>query len=343
MLLDSVELLPLKSLEDVKTRVMDVTLNNLAFLANLLGFGWCGGCRALQTGEDFRREGDTWKSNYQEPCTGHMKTDRLKIVYENFSFEVEDPVYSTAERKALEPMVADVGQMKNLDPLSSNFTVTREIKAVRTVYHTTENTFKSGFDASVTVKYTSPSVAGSVTGTFSGSITLSGGNEQSDIEKDADGNINWDILRVDEPQPVDGDSGVAYQIVTSKNRVDVPYIATVIVKFTARLEGFLRAGAEFHDTHQGSQEEPHVSYTIGSSDSPFYKFLDVVSRRGDRPWLWHQLIQKHPNTQKYIDRLTRESLYKFELDGKFHEISGMDSYIRWSDLDVSSGNADVNV
>ena len=65
MLLNSAELLPLKSLEDVKTRVMDVTLNNLGLLGNLLGFGWCGGCRTVWSGEDFRRESDTWKSNYQ--------------------------------------------------------------------------------------------------------------------------------------------------------------------------------------------------------------------------------------------------------------------------------------
>ena len=295
----------------------------------------------MWSGEDFRREGDTWKSNYQEPCTGYMKTDRLKIVYENFAFKVKHMEYLTPELKELKPIVSDVGEMKNLDALPSTTKIVREIKTVRTVYHTSETRFGSSFGASVTLSYTSPPLGGAIAGTFSGSITLSGGNEGAEINKDAEGTIKWDIFRVREPHSVSGTSGVAYQIVTSKKQVDVPYRATIIVEFTARLEGFLREGAEFHHTHQGSHDRPHVSYTIGSSTSPFYEFLELVSRRGDRPWLWHDMKQKYPSAATYIDNLTDESIYQFELEGKFHDISGLNSNVEWSDIDISSGNATV--
>lgn len=65
---------------------MDLTLDNLALLANYLGYGWAGGCRGRRAGQDFLREGDSWKAHYQKGCGGYMSTSRLKIVYENFSF-----------------------------------------------------------------------------------------------------------------------------------------------------------------------------------------------------------------------------------------------------------------
>ena len=80
----------LTSLDQAKSRVMDVTLGNLGTLAHAMGYGWTGGCRAKLPGMDFRREGDTWTANYQQPCEGYKAEDRLKITYENFSFKVKN-------------------------------------------------------------------------------------------------------------------------------------------------------------------------------------------------------------------------------------------------------------
>ena len=335
------EILSLKTLEDVKTRIVDVTLNNLGLLANALGYGWCGGCRTKWSGEDFRREGDTWKSNYQEPCSGYMKEDRLQIVYENFAFKVKKMDYLRPVAKELKPIVQDVGQIKNRDALPTTTKIVREIKTVRTVTHTSETRFGSKFGASVTLSYKSPPLGDILAGSFSASITLSGGNEGSEINKDEEGNIKWDIVRIREPQTTNGNSGSSYQITTSRNKVDVPYKATIQVQFTAKLEGFLRAGAEFNQPHKGSHKRPHFPYTIGSSNKPFYEFLKLASKRGDHPWLWHDMKQKYSHAQDYIDKLTDKSLYEFELDGTFHDISGLDFRVKWSDIPIEL-NATVN-
>lgn len=87
----------MKGLDDVKTRIMDVTLSKLALLAHYLGYGWASGCRGRVVGEDFIRDGDRWKAVYRSGCSGYMSSQRLKIAYENFSFRVKKMDYKKPE------------------------------------------------------------------------------------------------------------------------------------------------------------------------------------------------------------------------------------------------------
>ena len=73
----SIGIKTLSSLDQAKSRIMDVTLTNIARLAQALGYGWTGGCRSPSSGMDFRREGDTWKANYQKPCEGYRAQGNL--------------------------------------------------------------------------------------------------------------------------------------------------------------------------------------------------------------------------------------------------------------------------
>jgi len=340
------EKLPLTSVLDVKTRVMDLTLDNLALLANYLGYGWAGGCRGRRAGQDFLREGDSWKAHYQNGCEGFMSTNRLKIVYENFSFKVKNIDYLEPEIKSMKPIIQDVGEINNQDTSEVITTIRREIKSVRTVTHSSSTRFKSGFEASVTLSYKSPGLIGDVaTGTFKGSITLSGGSEGAVLNTDENGEIKWDIVRVKETQTTEGNAGSSYRITTSQKKVDVPYKATIQVQFTARLEGFLIWGGDnpnYHETHRGSHDRPSFPYTIGTTTNPFYKFLKEKSQRNDSPWLWHLLKQNVPDAQNVVDKLTDESLYEFELHGTFHDVAGLDFNVRWDDkpvANVGSANA----
>lgn len=275
----------LTSLDQAKSRVMDVTLTNLATLAHAMGYGWTGGCRTKWPGMDFRREGDTWKANYQQPCEGHKAEDRLKITYENFSFKVKNIDYAKPVVDTMKPISQDVGEIQNEDPLPVETTITREIKTVRTVVHSSTSRWKAGIGASISLKYKSPgSVAGAVVGTFSASVTLSGERESGQVNRDENGEISWDIMRVPETQTVDGLSTTRYQLNVARKNVTVPYKATIQVQFSAKLEGFLRWGGgkggaspNFHETHQGSEDRPDFPYSIESPDAPLFKFLKRVS------------------------------------------------------------------
>jgi len=164
----------LTSLDQAKSRIMDVTLTNLGKLANAMGYSWAGGCRNRAAGMDFRRDGDSWKSNYQKPCEGYRAEDRLKITYGDFSFKVKKMNYGKPVVDSMKPIVQDAGEIKNEDSLPAETTITRELKTVRTVIASTTTRWKSGFGASVSLKYKSPGAASAVAGSFSASLTLSG-------------------------------------------------------------------------------------------------------------------------------------------------------------------------
>ena len=148
------EILPLKSLDEVKTRIMDVTLFNLVLLANYLGYGWVNGCRGRKVSEDFLREGDSWKSHYQRrDCTGYVSTNRLKMVYDNFGLKVKKMDYSEAETQSINPFVLDKGEIKNQDSNVVESTIKRQIKTVRTVIYSFLTRFKTTIGVSLTLNY----------------------------------------------------------------------------------------------------------------------------------------------------------------------------------------------
>ncbi|KAL9960096.1 hypothetical protein ACROYT_G033502 [Oculina patagonica] len=341
------KVLPLKSGDEVKTRTMDMTLDNLAVLATHLGYGWSKGCRGQYGGQDFIRDGDSWRSHYQRGCSGDKAKDRLKIFYENFSFKVKKLDYLEPEIVDMKPIVQDVGEINNEDSLPTKTSISREIKSVRTVTHSSSTRFKSTFDASVTLSYTSPGMFGLAAGTFKAYVTLSGGSESAGLNTDENGDIKWDIVKVKETQTTEGNAGSSYQITTSQKKVNVPYKATIQVQFTARLEGFLRKD-NYHETYKG-KGKGSFPYTFGTESVPFYKFLKQVSERDDSPWLWNQIKHgqwsdaRNKYAQSIIDTLTDESLYEFELHGTFHDVAGLDFNVQWDDKPVSSLNATLAV
>ena len=79
----------LQSVSDLKTRVMDGTIEDLSLLANFLGYRWCGGCRPQFVGEDFKRNGDSWEADKKGPCDGYNANHRLKLHYGDFKFAIK--------------------------------------------------------------------------------------------------------------------------------------------------------------------------------------------------------------------------------------------------------------
>ena len=255
----------------MKTRTMDMTLDKLALLAFYLGYGWSKGCRGQHNGQDFIRDGDSWRSHYQRGCSGEKAKERLKIFYENFSFKVKNIDYEEPEIQSIKPIVQDVGEINNQDSTSTQTSISREIKSVRTVTHSSTTRFKSTFGASVTLSYTSPGMFGLAAGTFKASITLSGGSESAGLNTDEDGKIKWDIVKVIDKATTAANSGSSYQITTSNKEVIVPYKATIQVQFTVRFEGFLEK-KNFHETHKGKSNRPSFEYTFGSEGVPLFPF-----------------------------------------------------------------------
>ena len=146
----------LRSLSDVKTRVMDVTLDNLALLAHYLGYGWCAGCRAQYVGEDFRRRADSWEADKKGPCNGYKSDHRLKLHYKHFSFGIKNIKYGKAVIQSLVPQTNDSGPVRNPDPHPLTTTITREVSSTRSVTHTTTSSWSNSHELGVTIGYQPP-------------------------------------------------------------------------------------------------------------------------------------------------------------------------------------------
>ena len=51
--------------------------------------------------------------------------------------------------------------------------------------------------------------------------------------------------------------------------------------------------------------------------------------------------QDWPYVKTIIDILTDETLYEFDLEGKFHDMAGLDFNVQWDDVAVGSGNSTI--
>ena len=172
---------PLESLADVKTRVMDETMESLALLSYYLGYGWCASCRAQYNGEDFRRNGDSWEADKRGPCDGYKSDHRLKMKYGDFKFGIKDIQYGDPVRQELQPQEFYSGVLENDDPHEADIELERTVTTARTVTHTTSNSWKQSHELGIEITYNPPDA----TGGFGGSIGYKFGYEKDSTTTDS--------------------------------------------------------------------------------------------------------------------------------------------------------------
>ena len=75
---------------------------------------------------------------------------------------------------------------------------------------------------------------------------------------DSTGNAQTNGFIISQSKTIPPHSAVEWQTVLSRQRVKVPYTATIILKFSAELDGFLRWGGVsiFHVDHRRSDRGP---------------------------------------------------------------------------------------
>lgn len=324
----------LVSLSDVKTRVMDVTLPNLALLAHYLGYGWCAGCRAQWVGEDFRRNGDSWEAAKIGTCNGYKAGHRLKLHYGDFKFGIKSIRYGSAVVQSMTPQVYLSGTVTNNDPHDTKTTIEREVRSVRTVTHTTTSSWKHSHELGVEISYTPPA-----TGGVGAKASYKFSYEKTTTTTDSTSNQQWNIIKIKSEKTLKPHTKAKWQILVTKQRVTVPYTATVIAKFSAQTDGFLRWGGgynggstNYHYQYRGSDSRPTFKYRFGSGSIPFYKALKEQSDRNTRPWQWHDVKQKYSSAQRVINTLVDEKYYEFTLSGQFEDVLGTHADIQWHSL-----------
>ena len=142
-----------KSLSEMKARVMDTTVYGFALLADYLGYGYCSGCRGQYVGEDFILRGNSWEAYKESHCHGYKSDHRLKIHYRDFSLALKDVRYGRAVIQDLVPQITDKGPIVNSADTPVTTTITREVTSTRTVTHTTTSTWELSNVLDFTIGY----------------------------------------------------------------------------------------------------------------------------------------------------------------------------------------------
>lgn len=318
----------LKSLSDVKTRVMDVTQSRLAQLANYLGYGWCGGCKAQFVGENFRRNRDSLEATTKGPCKGYMSDQRLKMHYKQFSFSMKEIKYGKEVIQDMPSEVYDQGVVTN--PTNSNVTrtVTKDVKSVRTVTHTATGDWTDPQDLGETIEYLPPAGLGAA-------YMFPYSNSTSTV--DSLGNSQTTNIKITSTKMLEAKQRAEWRLLVGRKRRTVPYTAIILVRFSAEMDGFLRWGGgyngdstNYHVRYRGSGDRPTFRYTIGDHNIPFYTALKEKSQQNTYPWQWHNMLQRYPHAQAIINRLTDENYYTFTLTGQFEDTHGVRAELKWS-------------
>ncbi|XP_059161549.1 aerolysin-like [Physella acuta] len=333
----------LDELYNVKTRVMDTTMADMALLAHYLGYGWCSGCRAPYVGEDFRRSGDTWNADKSGRCEGYMSENRLNMSYGDWGFEIKDIKYGTPVVQDLTPETIDSGTIYNNDPTDATKSITRSETSVRSVTHTTTSSWKYSHELNVQVTYSPPSATGGV----GGSIGYKFNYETSTTTSDETKNEQSKTFSVSTSKVLKPYSASEWSLILSKTRTSVAYTATIIAKFSAELQGFLRWGGgassidtNYHYQYRGSEDRPTFNYRFGDSSTPFYTALKRQSDTDSQPWLWNDVKNAYPNAQTLISDLCNENRYVFTITGRFDDVIGKHAEFRWDAVPLRKRSAE---
>ena len=304
---------------------MDNTLRDMAHLGHYLGFGWCGGCRSEWVGDDFYKDGDTWKADQTRRCSGTKSGNRLRLAFGDWSFGTKEIVYGNAVVEDLEAESVDEGTIYNNDATEATKTISRTERSIRSVTHTTTSSWTKSHELGIEVSYTPPAN----TGGAGASVSYTFGYETSSTTTDSTQNQQWKEFTISSSKTLDPYSSVSFQLVMAKTRSTLPYTAKVLVRFSTEFTGFMRYGGgynkqntNYHEDNRGKTKRRTISYKFGSADLPFYTDLYQQSSTAQRPWMWHDMTNNHASAQGVINKLTNENKYTITLTGKFEDVIG---------------------
>lgn len=331
------EIPQLKTLDELKQRVMDTTMDYIGSLANYMGYAWSGGCWADRAGEDFRKKGDTWEATYREDrCElkgGPKKDVRLKITYENFAFTLKDvkfgesikpPITLDQEKELMNS--PDRSYSKVVTNRKSNPGYSSEVHVDIRVASTLKNVQRSSWDQHFAMEagmeYEPPTATGGVGFSAKTSFSYGWGGDQEETTVSDD----WHILKVVEKKELPPKTFAKWHAFKKPQQVTIPYTATIIPTFSVKLNGYMKWGGgyngdttNFHQDHRGSGDREEVEHSFGSAQKPFYEDLKDQVEQNMHPWQWHAMKQRYPYAQLYIDQLTNKDFYAFTLEGQFED------------------------
>ncbi|XP_059159702.1 uncharacterized protein LOC131943541 [Physella acuta] len=317
------------SFDALKTRVMETTQMELAYLAHYLGFAWSYGCNAHFVGEDFVRNYDSWEAQRSSRCTGYRNDLRLNITYGNWSFEIKDIRYGAPLIQEMQqPELMDSGVLYNDEPTPATKTIIRSVNNSKVFTHSAYSDWRN-FPNYTIQQSSSPFTYGNLFGQqgyiFNGTSSMNEAEEE-----------RTNTFSVSSSKTLLPNTAAKWYFFVVKTRTALTYTAEIVVKFSTNFNSFLRGvgsatATNYHTTYFNTSDRPNYNYTFGDASTPFYKALKQQSYGNLAPWLWNDMKMAFPEASKLINDLTNEDRYVFKIKGRFENILGAHAEFRWDD------------
>lgn len=313
----------------LRDAVMQLTLVPLASLANVMGWGWAGGCNSY-VGQGFDRTDTGWQAHF-DGCDGYMGNKRLGIDYGDWGFDLTDVRWGQPTNSEVTPVQIDDGTLDNwLSDQPKTLSNVLSVNKTATITDTKTSTFNFQSETSITVGYKPPGATGGLE--VSGTEKLTFGRTNQEGHTDTTTESVTESVTVQGPVPPY--ARVPWAVIMSRAMSSVTYTAIFKPRFSVQLKGFLRWGGNdpkgpdtnYHQDYAGKGDRPITD------TQPWAKFgSDKVSFEDDlrnkvtnriSPWQWQRLLTQHPDAQSYIDQLTDVTKYQFTITGRVDNVQG---------------------
>ncbi len=272
----------------LKEKMIGQTATPLAYVANGLGYGWCGGCRSARIGEDMYRINEangnvTIAANTMGCNTGAAKwDDRLKIHYRDWQAYIEEmKVYKHNVREITPLFIAEYTVFNNTDQ-----SITRTVKhngqfqekLGQTTTLTNSESHKVGVKLTVSAKAGIP---------FLGETGFSLENAYEAMWQKSTSNATT----VESTGVFSGEDSITVKLpprtkqvirgYISRKAYNINYYAIVRMVPSLTLEGFMRwrdACGNWHRECRDSEERRHVAVTWGNPAEGLHFLSDMLNK-----------------------------------------------------------------
>lgn len=245
------------SAEDLMRKVAtdETVVRNLASFAHVLGFGWCGGTRSQNVGEDFDvildRDTVIVKAHYdpKDPyADGYMAHERLKMTFRNFRLDINTAEFRYAAPRITSRETLGLASVWARNASSVEDTVTQSFTFATTEAVTHSAGAKISSSAGVKV---SASGGASVPFVADGKVTA-----EASLVVTAEGTYGLSKSRSTTTTHTANYTGRLkpmtqrlLKLSVTKAEADVDYTSEGVVLYDVTLSGFLRAGGNALRTH----------------------------------------------------------------------------------------------
>ncbi|MEP9359466.1 aerolysin family beta-barrel pore-forming toxin [Sphingomonas sp. KR3-1] len=314
------------TLTEIQFRIFRDVFQNVALLANDLGYGWVGGINGANVGDDYTYvpPGTTVTGSGGYTITGPAYMPNLHAEGNNpagdgydgdmrTSIEFIDVTVISKDSSAGEPVITtdtapsqittyEVDNLAGGTPVETIFTNTvfSQSQIGAALSQDWSESFHLDFSSTQTFSAGGgmfPKASLSITESVGGSKT-DGGSRQS--TNSATSGVT-DEHSFSHATPA-GTAG-KYEIVATKGMVVLPFSANSQLAFGIKIHGFLRwgggqrfvGGTNYHNDFSGSGDRPIVDAIFGGKDSAgnFAHFSEVLKEQIEEdaaPWAWNELF-----------------------------------------------------